>query len=111
MLFHGELAVVVADGRAGAAATAVAKQSYISSRFQILDSGASGKKSKFDEVIAAAARAELCPGAVTVGFGNGTYRPISFQYRIVAAVSKTGADAKTSFSFDSTNKPVLDVLK
>src|SRR5687768_5555723 len=57
----GGFAVVAANRRAGAAAAAVAEEGEVFARFEVADFFASGEKAEFDEMISAAAGAELGP--------------------------------------------------
>jgi UPF0288 family protein (methanogenesis marker protein 3) len=58
-LGHRELAVVLADRRAGAATAAVREQGHVFAGRQAVDRLARGEDAELDEVIAAAAAAEL----------------------------------------------------
>jgi len=64
------LAVMITNCRAGPAAAAVRKQGHVCPRLQIIDFAMSGEQSELDEMIAAAAGAQLAPCAVLVLLGD-----------------------------------------
>src|SRR5207245_11489159 len=103
----GELAVMVAHSRAGAAASAVGKQRHISSRRQSMNFPMSGKQTELDEMIAAAAGAELRPGAILILAGYRADAPIGVQHFMLTAILEVGADTKTRFGLDRPSEAIL----
>ncbi len=101
---HGAFAVVIADGGAGAAAAAVAEQGDVGSGGKVLDGLFIGEDAEFDEVIAAAAGAELGPGAVPVLSGDRAEGPIGLEDGVVAAALEGGADAEAGFGLDGADE-------
>ena len=58
------------------------------------------EEAELHEMVAAAAGAELRPGAVLVLFGDRAYLPIRIHHLVVAAVLESGAHAKAGFRFN-----------
>ncbi len=71
---HGQLAVVIADRRARAAAAAVAEQREIAPRLQRQPRLDNLQLAELDEMVAAPARSKLAPGLVFVVARNGRRR-------------------------------------
>ena len=67
----------------------------------------SGEQAELDEMIAAAAGAELRPGPVFVLFGHRADIPIRIQHLVLPAVLEAGAHAKTRLGLDRPGEPIL----
>src|SRR3989442_985294 len=91
MLRHRELAVVIAYGRAGTPAAAVAQQRHVFARRQSLDCVLVGEHSELDEVISAPAGAELRPRPILVLLRHRADGPIRVQHFMLAALLERGA--------------------
>src|SRR4051812_8702774 len=104
MLRHGELAVVVANRSTRSAAAAMGQQRNIFARRQSLDAVLIGEHTKFDKVIAAAARPKLRPRSVLILPGNRADGPIRLQHLMVATLLEGDPHAKTGFHFDGLDQ-------
>lgn len=107
MYASGELAVVIADRSAGAAAAAVAEESEIFAGRKSVNRFLRFESAEFDEMIATATGAELGPGFVFVLSGDGTAGPIGIENRVLAAAFKTGADTETRLLLDGAGETIL----
>ena len=113
---HGELAVVVADGRAGASASAVGQQGQVFARGQgqrrrIRRGSTVGPRlgqdpegAELDEVVPAPAGPKLGPGAVTVPPGRRADVPIGVHDPVFAAVLEGRPDTEAGLAFDGADQ-------
>ena len=109
VLLHRQLAVVVADLRAGATAAAMAEEREV---FAGLEAGGRvqhRERAELDEVIAAAAGAELRPCLVPVRLRDRADAPIRVHDLVLAAAAERGANAEARLGFDGLREPVLRV--
>src|SRR5512140_1112617 len=98
---------MVAHGSPRAAAAAVGEQRHIGSGCKSVNFAVSGKQAELDEMVAAAAGAELRPSPVFVLFGHWAGVPIRIQHLVLPAVLEAGAHAKTRFSLDCPGESIL----
>ena len=84
---------MVANLRAGAAAAAVAQQGEIRARLKAEFLVFDGEFAELDEMIAAAAGAELRRGLVAKALRDGADRPVRVHHRMRAAMFEFRTDA------------------
>ena len=102
---------MVAHDRTGAATAAMREQRHVGAGFQGLDAGVDCEQSELDEVIAAAAGAELGPGFVFVLFGDRADGPVGIQDGVGAAILEGSANAEAGFGGDGAGEAILLVLE
>ena len=100
VLVHGKVAVMGANGGAGAAAAAVAEQGHVLAGRKSADGVSGGKDAELDEMIAAAAGAELCPGAILVLAGDGADGPVRFEDLVFTTMLEGCAHTEAGLGFD-----------
>ena len=100
MLLRCEFTVVVAHSGTCSATAAVTQEREIFAGLESMDFFFRLEDSEFDEMISAAAGAELRPGFVFVLPGDRAAGPILVENSVVAARFKNGADAEAGFFFD-----------
>jgi hypothetical protein len=104
---NGSFRIIIANGGAGSAAAAVSEKREVFAGGEVADLFARGEKAEFDKMIAAAAGAELGPGAIFVLFGDGTDGPIGVHDFVLASdFVEARADAEASFGFDGFDESV-----
>ena len=98
---------MIAHRRAGAAAAAVREQRDVRSRFKISNRSVSREKAEFNEVVPAAAGAELRPGTVLVLLRDRADRPIGVEHLVFATLFERRTDPETRFRLDRARETVL----
>jgi len=86
---------MVAHQRAGAAAAAVAQQGEVCTGFETQILVFDGEFAELDEMISAAAGAELRRGLVAKALRDGADGPVFIHHRMRAAMFEFGTDAET----------------
>src|SRR5437764_13446953 len=94
MLRHRDLAIVIAYGRPGSTAAAMAQQRHVFTGRQPLDRFFIGEQTKLDEVISASAGSELRPCPLLVLLRHWAHGPVCLQHFMLAALFERGAHAK-----------------
>jgi len=102
-----QLAVMVGDLRTGAAAAGVAEQREVPSRRESGRTVEHRELAELDEVIAAAARAELSPGAVLHPRGHSRHPPVGVHDLVLTASLKRRAHPEARLALDRAREPVL----
>src|SRR5439155_22286446 len=104
---EGNLAVMIAHGRAGAAAAAVREQRDVGARLEIANRSVGREQAEFNEVIATAAGAELRPGAVLVLPRDRADGPIGVQHFVLSTLFERRTDSETRLRLDRARETVL----
>ena len=91
---------MIAHGGSRAAAAAVGQQRQVSARLEPMDLPMGGEQAELDEMVAAAAGAELRPGPVLVLPGDRAHVPVRVQDLVLAAVFEGGTHAEAGLRFD-----------
>ena len=98
---------MIAHRCARSATAAVRQQRDVCSGLKIIDLRVRREQTELDEMISAAARAELRPRPVLVLFRHPADRPIRVHHLVLAAVLEVCAHAEARLRLDGTCEPVL----
>ena len=101
---HGQLAVVVGNGRTGSPTAGMAEQGQVRPCLQPQVGLGQGQFAKFDKVISAAAAPELGPGLVLPAAGHNGDGPVFIQDLVLVPLTERSADPEPGFPFDGRSQ-------
>src|SRR6202047_5327924 len=107
MSFHRDTAVMLADLCTGAARSTVRKKCEIFTGFEPKLIGFDAKSTKFHEMIAGTARAELGPCFVTETMGDRRHGPVRVHDLMLTASLEIRSDSKTRLALNDAGETIL----
>ena len=111
MLFDRKFAVMIANRRASAPASAMAEQSEIFSRRKPEVLILHRESSELNKVVSAPAGPELRPRAITVLLRDRAAAPVPFEDFMSASLLESGPNTKASLRFDGSGEALLLAFK